>query len=441
MQSMDSRIKLIIWMSCALFLCGCKGNQDIPEDNPATEENPVLTDKYEFLESGASAALSQEQVSCVGKLNEFSFTLAGKVEKAKGTKSFAFSPLSVSYVLGMLANGAAGATREEILGLLGPDIKDIQAANALFRDLLVLSKKGTAETEVLEAANIVLADKSFPIKDSYVASAKQYYDSPVISMDFTSREKVVKYVNGIVSENTHGVIKDAISQEELGAAICILFNTLYFKADWALQFPEELTQTRDFTGASGTKRQEKLMESYFYGGVGYMEGNGYTTLTLPFGNSGQAGNYLCSFILPDEGKTVSDVLGKLGSDKWKPSVAFPAGVSAVNVRLPKFKIDLSDRFNEILKEAGMVTAFGGNADFSNLSSAATMISLFKHVCSVTMDEAGIEASAASLAVLEETSTGEPPVEVKYKYFYADRPFLFVISEKTTGTFLFVGSYR
>lgn len=183
------------------------------------------------------------------------------------------------------------------------------------------------------------------------------------------------------------------------------------------------------------------MESYFYGGVGYMEGNGYTTLTLPFGNSGQAGNYLCSFILPDEGKTVSDVLGKLGSDKWKPSVAFPAGVSAVNVRLPKFKIDLSDRFNEILKEAGMVTAFGGNADFSNLSSAATMISLFKHVCSVTMDEAGIEASAASLAMLEETSTGEPPVEVKYKYFYADRPFLFVISEKTTGTFLFVGSYR
>lgn len=436
---MDFIIRTLAGVLCALIICCCAVKNNTTAENDSPREISALTDKYDFLASGASSALSQEQASCVGKINGFSFDLAERLEKVKGNDSFAFSPVSVSYVLGLLANGAAGATREEILQLLGPDFKDIQAVNALFRDLIVLSGESTGTGEVLETANLVLADGYFPIKDSYAESVKNFYDALVANLDFSNPGDAAGSINAEVSERTHGVIPQAVTGQDLASASCILLNTLYFKADWARQFPAELTAKRAFTSTSGAKRQVDMMANTFYGEVGYTEAEGYKTLSLPLGSEGVAGNFLCSFILPDDGVSLSQVMGKLASANWSPSVVFPGDVNMVSVRIPKFKVSLAERFNEILAAAGMVSAFGPSADFSNLSAIPSMLALFKHVCSLSMDESGLEASATSTAVLRATANLNGPEVIKY--FHADHPFLFVISEKTTGAFLFVGCYK
>lgn len=435
---MDSIIRTLAWVFCVLTVCCCAGKNSTTAENDSSQEISALTDKYDFLASGASSALSKEQTSCVGKINRFSFDLAERLEKVKGNDSFAFSPVSVSYVLGMLANGADGATREEILKVLGGDFNDIQAANAFFRDLIVLLGGGAGTGEVLETANLVLADGSFPIRDSYAESVKNFYDALVANLDFSNPGNAAGSINAKVSERTYGVISQAVTEQDLASASCILLNTLYFKADWARQFPAELTAKRAFTNTSGAKRQVEMMANSFYGEVGYAEAEGYRTLSLPLGSDGTAGNFLCSFILPDDGVSLSLVMGKLASDNWRPSVVFPKEVNMVSVRIPKFKVSLTERFNEILGDAGMVSAFSPSADFSNLSTTPSMLALFKHVCSLSMDESGLEASAASTAVLMATGIDGPEV---VKYFHADHPFLFVISEKTTGAFLFVGCYK
>ena len=59
------------------------------------------------------------------------------------------------------------------------------------------------------------------------------------------------------------------------------------------------------------------------------------------------------------------------------------------------------------------------------------------VAKIKMDEEGTEAAAVTVI-----GTGDSgiPHEPEFYEFHADRPFLYVISERSTGTILFIGQY-
>jgi serpin B len=56
-----------------------------------------------------------------------------------------------------------------------------------------------------------------------------------------------------------------------------------------------------------------------------------------------------------------------------------------------------------------------------------------HKAFVAVDEAGTEAAAATAVVIGERAAPAEPVEMT-----VDRPFVFVIRDRQTGTILFVG---
>ena len=60
--------------------------------------------------------LTQEEQQLVQKNNDFAFRL---FQQARTDKSLLLSPLSITYALGMLNNGAAGKTQQEINDVLG----------------------------------------------------------------------------------------------------------------------------------------------------------------------------------------------------------------------------------------------------------------------------------------------------------------------------------
>ena len=103
--------------------------------------------------------------------------------------------------------------------------------------------------------------------------------------------------------------------------------------------------------------------------------------------------------------------------------------------LPRFKMTWEGPLNEPLNALGMKQAFARNADFSAMSDAKPLyISLVQHKAFVEVNEAGAEAAAATGVVMSlESIPAEPSAVVR-----ADRPFLFTIRDRATGTVLFMG---
>ena len=57
------------------------------------------------------------------------------------------------------------------------------------------------------------------------------------------------------------------------------------------------------------------------------------------------------------------------------------------------------------------------------------------VAKIKLDEQGTEAAAVTVIGTESTGMPSPPTP-----FYANRPFLYVISEQSTGAIFFIGQY-
>ena len=110
----------------------------------------------------------------------------------------------------------------------------------------------------------------------------------------------------------------------------------------------------------------------------------------------------------------------------------------VALSLPKFKIVSGQDLIPPFKSLGMQLAFSQtDSDFGGISGhqgqlGELFISQIKHKAMVEVDEAGSEAAAATAI---EMATRGASITAP---FHADHPFLFCITDKSTGAILFLG---
>jgi serpin B len=106
----------------------------------------------------------------------------------------------------------------------------------------------------------------------------------------------------------------------------------------------------------------------------------------------------------------------------------------VLIRLPKFKYGFKSLLNDPLINLGLGIAFNGGADFSNITpGGGIFISRVIHQTFIDVNEEGTEAAAATIVEMIETSIPAGPIP-----FRADKPFLYMIRENSTGILLFMG---
>ena len=85
---------------------------------------------------------------------------------------------------------------------------------------------------------------------------------------------------------------------------------------------------------------------------------------------------------------------------------------------------------------GMTDAFSDKADFSGISDEKVNISDVIQATFVNVDEEGTEAAAVTVATMPNCV-----MPVRTLTFYINRPFVYIIREKTSGTILFMGKVR
>ena len=358
--------------------------------------------------------------------------------EAKTGESMLLSPLSITYALGMLNNGADGITRQEVNQVLGisgtsdgTDADDTEVLNAFCQKLLTESPDLDKETKVMIANNIyVNSARQLRLKDAFVEKAKQYYDATPQPLDYTD-PTAIDVINQWASDHTEGMIKEVLKPDEFDPmTISTLLNAIYFKGAWAKPFNAERTVKAQFNGGKATA-QLMQQEGEFL----YAQGKNYESVKLPYGN----GAYQLTVYLPNWGVTIDDVLTKLEGTQGE-SIDYKNYY--VYLCLPSFETSTNQRLETIMSKLGMPNAFEGGAGYDDFCEELDgnphncFIGLMKQVAKIKLDEQGSEASAVTVIDMKD---GAPDVE-GYVSFIADRSFLYTISERSTGAIFFIGQY-
>lgn len=204
-----------------------------------------------------------------------------------------------------------------------------------------------------------------------------------------------------------------------------LINAIYFKGSWRDKFDPTKTTSATFTSSSGATQSVSLMNRT--GEMLYAETATYQAVDLSYGNTA----FSMTVLLPRAGQDVNTVAKGLTSSSWIALTSALHG-GLVNLALPKLKLEYERTLTNDLKVLGMVNPFTDFADFSKMTPASVAISFVKQNSFVDINEEGTEAAAVTVTGVQTTSA---PLSVTMR---VDRPYIFVIRERLSGTVLFMG---
>jgi len=363
--------------------------------------------------------LTDGERQLIASNNDFAFNL---FRKARGEESKVLSPLSITYALGMLNNGAAGQTQQEINQTLGFGEAGADAINAFCQKMLREAETLDEKTKSLIANTIFVNEGlGYFLQDDFIQKANDYYNAQPQNRDFNDGE-TVDVINQWASDHTEGMIPTVLNKQMFDPfAASYLLNALYFKGMWSEPF--DVTETKD--ELFGRNETVPMMHKPYSETFEYADNDLYQAVNLPYGN----GAYQMSIFLPREGKTIGDVLDALNGNNWQVKGA----MYKVDLKLPRFETDTNQDLVKIISELGMSTAFTYDADFPYFCNVPVFISQMFQVAKINLDEQGTEAAAVTVI------SGDTSITPSAK-FYANRPFLYIISEQSTGAIFFIGQY-
>lgn len=398
--------KILELILLVLIACSCTSHND-PVPAPVDAKQIVL-----------SASMEQRVIQD----NDFAFDLLKKTIANSVETNVFVSPLSVSMAFGMAWNGANGTTKTEIetaLKMSGMSVDDINNYYKIMQTTLPTIDPSTK----LSIANSMWYKTGFAVKPDFLKVNSDYFNAYIKGLDF-SQSWAVDTINNWCSKKTNALIPTIIDKIPSNA-VMYLMNAIYFKGIWQKQFDTKNTSVTKFTNETGNQTDVNMM--YQKDTFAYAQTDNAQYLDMPYGNK----VFSMTVILPAENKTTTDVLNSLTVDNWTATLNSMSKKTEM-VYFPRFKVTNSFNLNKALQDMGINAAFTDLADFSNISNMPLQISEVIHKTYVTVDEEGTEAAAITSIGIVTTAMPEMIV------FNVNKPFLFVIREKSTGVILFIG---
>ena len=372
-------------------------------------------------------ALSSGEQAVIGASNEFGFNLLRELDRTRADSNIFMSPLSASMALGMTMNGAAGQTFDEMRSALAFGTRPSAEINVAYRSLIDMLRT-LDRTIDFRIANSIWYRAGFPFEATFLEESKQFFDAKVSPLDFAAASSVPT-INDWVKTSTNGKIDKIVDGPIPGDVVMYLINAIYFNGSWTARFDKNLTRQEQFTTIGGTTAPIAMMRRTDT--VRVAETADAQVVDIPYGG----GAFAMTIILPRPGKSIGTLVSSLSAESWQSAVAATAARS-VELQMPKFTLRWEALLNDPLQSLGMRLAFQGDvADFTRMSRAAgdrLYISKVKQKSFVDVHEEGTEAAAVtSVEIRVESMPVVPTMRV-------DRPYLFAIRERLSGTILFIG---
>jgi serine protease inhibitor len=420
------------------------GQPQPPPDRVEPMPPEIWADESAVLPLADHAVQVPAETRLVKGTNDFGFAMLRELALSSPDKNVFVSPTSVALALGMAYTGAAGPTRDAMAAALRLQGMTPGEADTSFSELLAGLASSDPKVRV-DIANSLWARKGVKFSDEYLQAVRDLFAAEAKELDFSSAAAPAT-INAWVKAKTGGKIPSIVETIDPDDVL-FLVNAVYFKGKWTNAFDKKLTKEGDFhLGADDEKRVMMMSRQAEFD---YSEDPQLQAVRLPYGD-GQLAMYVFlprqpgvegSASMPDHGVGLEEFLGRLNPEDWSMWLdRFEPRQG--RLVLPRFKLEYTQKLNEVLKSMGMAEAFEpGMADFSAMfaepGSRSAYISEVRHKTFVEVNEEGTEAAAATSVGVTLTAmpTEEPFLMV------ADRPFCCVIADQKTGAVLFAGAIR
>jgi serpin B len=391
---------------------------------------PVKATKGELaaLEQLSKAAPAGLVPAVVSSANAFAFDLYRQLTK-QADASRVVSPFGLYSALAMLKEGASGETERQMAHVLHATAP----IDGMRSSLRILSDRLNAIHMIpgyeLVLSNQAWCEETLPTPPSFQDRLRDDYRAETIDVPFFKRPaEAAKTINAWFTGATNGRLNEIITSAQIVSdkVDFAVTNAVLFSGRWENVFDAKETMKAPFH--SGRTTFDVAMMRRQRESCSYAEIDGVQVLKRPY----RSGLLSALFLLPRASRgSLENLEASLSAetlDRYRAKLA----LSLVNIEIPRFEIGSDFRFEPALKALGMSRAFTPTADFAKLGRPEWGLTFFRQKALIKLNEEGTQAAAATIGG---GFFGGPRNEPYL--FRADRPFLLVIQEESTGLVLFI----
>ena len=366
------------------------------------------------------------------------FALAFYNQIRQGEDNIIFSPISISLALSMTMAGAESSTEQDMVEALHLVLSE-ESIHPTFNALLQEIEKSQSQTPEetggskfqLNIANSIWGQADYAFKKNFLDTLAQHYGTGIYNLDFIQNPEAARLaINDWVEQATQEKIQDLIPPDAIDTLTrLVLANAIYFNGSWRYPFNGSATAQDSFFLIDGSETMVDMMKLSGER-LSYSRRDGFQVVKLPY----LSPDFVMSIIIPDAG-TFTNFEENLDFDRLQTALE-NMNYDEVNLEMPKFDFTTTTNAVPALSELGMEDAFKAEtADFSGITDVEELfITDVLHKATITVDEKGTEAAAATAVIVgvESAMPGEPISLV------IDHPFIFLIQHQPTGAILFMG---
>ncbi|XP_050974465.1 probable serpin E3 isoform X2 [Labeo rohita] len=373
---------------------------------------------------------------------QFGVSLYQTLTETENNSNLIVSPASVSLCLGLLQFGARGNTLAQLEGTLGYDVNDARVQDILSRPQGDLGNSSIGVR--LQLANALFVQSGVKLLPEFTQHALEWGNSSLLSVNFSNPNHTHSQLQHWARSQSKAVdhlqtreeqLQSSEGQEEASRQDSLLhmalLSTVVFQGAWQKQFLFTDTQNLPFSLSDGSTVKVPMMYQSTEVNIGHFRlpsEQEYTVLELPYLDR----SLRLLVALPSDRKTS---LSQLERQLTARAVGlWDTGLrrTKMDIFLPRFKMQSRFNLKPVLQSLGISDVFSPSAaDFRGISDGEGLfVSEAFHEARIEVTEEGTKAASATAMVLLKRS--------RSAVFKADRPFLFILRQISTGSLLFIG---
>jgi serpin B len=412
-------------IALALSACSDLGNLKLQPD-PGIEE-PTTNIAMQLTH------VNEREAAFVMDNNVFACDLFASLGAKPG--NLVIAPASISPGLAMAYAGAHGGAADEIAAVLHFKLppETLHPAFASMLSSFNEAKLSPVERGYrLTVANSLWGQAGYSWNPAYRSLLTANYGADLQTIDFRTsdqaRAMARQAINVCASRSSRDQITQVMGTDVLGQSTrLVLVTAASFKGDWAHSFTS--TATEKFAPAPGLTVAVPMMQRL--GPFRVYEDDLVQMLELPY----QGKQLSLLVLLPRADEGLRDLEKRLTAPKLDMFYRQLRPETAMQVALPRFRVDCALSLHDVLRDLGIKAAFEpAAADFSGMAGRAQDVNLaladVRHEAVIEVDEHGSNVKRTPLS----SSWSAQPVQS----FRADRPFVFVVRDNRSGAILLMG---